>query len=653
MLLSLPAVASPLVYGESAMVKVRTLATPRADTGVGLTGAQNEFVSFQVVVNGGDTGATGVSATFALLSGPGGHILGGADLTLYRETYLNITSPSFATSGPGLWPDGLVPDLDEIAHEKRAAFPMTVPAHQARALWADIHIPTDAPAGLYSGAVQVTGDSGLTATVQVTLTVAPFTLPSTASLSTAFLISTQNVCLAHTGDPGCWGDTGLQNSLLSRYAQMALEHRVTLANLWTMPHPGEGWEAYDANAKPLMNGTTAARLPGAQATSLEYQGPQDVASYAAFQAHLVAQGWLSRAFDYTGDEPPINSSFVDIHNRAALVRRGAPGLNTLVTTSQWNAAYYGILNDVDNLTPVVNWLDGVDFPYLGDQRAAYSSFLGAASRRQLWTYQSCMSQGCNNGSRVPENSATAGWPTYLVDAPAARNRSMEWMSFLEHVHGELYYDTALSLPTAFSDQRQFNGNGDGNLFYPGTSATIGGDSDVPVASIRMKLLRMGLQDFEWLKRVASDDPAFATAVAQALIPNAWEGTNDGAAFERAKLQLVSRLNELLGAPAPTTAQGSPPDAPAMDVAQAVQTGVDPVTTYVAFPAWVTGDTVATTGAVGGPESPSSSAAVGGDRSAAPQALGAARTGCGAVPLSGAAIPSALAVLGFTLVRRRR
>jgi hypothetical protein len=628
------------------MVKVRPQTPPRADTGVGLTGARNEFVSFQVVVNGNDTGASAVTLAFPGLNGPNGASIGGPDITLYREAYLDISTPSFPDSATGLWPDGLIPDKDEIAGEHRSAFPFSVPAQNAQAVWVDIHIPQSAPPGVYTGAAAVSGAQGLSRSVQVTLTVAPFTLPSTPSLSTAFLLDYNLVCQAHTGNTECNFDDPVKFGLLSRYAQMGLEHRLTLTNLWPAPAAGGGWATFDTYAAPFMNGTTAARLPGATATTLQYMGPLDVASYAGFQSHLSALGWLSRAFDYTGDEPPLGASYAAIQSRAALVRAGAPNLATLVTTTTQNAASGGILADIDNITPVVNWLDGDAAPYNGDQRPLYAPFLAQGPVKKLWAYQSCMSQGCASGSAVPENTASAGWPTYLVDAAAGRNRGMEWVSFLEQVQGELYYETAMSLPNAWSSVWAFNGNGDGDLFYPGTPGKIGGSTDVPVASLRMKMIRMGLQDYEWLKRVADQgDPAFAKAVAKALVPNAWQVPDDGAAFERAKLQLVARLNQQMGVVAGPAVQGGPPASPARDVASAVTKGQDPVTSYVPMPPLNPGNSPAS--GVGSGAAPSSSATAN-VQSGSGHSCAASGTDAGVMALVGA-----LCAMGRALGRRAK
>jgi hypothetical protein len=51
--------------------------------------------------------------------------------------------------------------------------------------------------------------------------------------------------------------------------------------------------------------------------------------------------------------------------------------------------------------------------------------------------------------------------------------------------------------------RLYGGNGDGTLFYPGRPDTIGGTTQIPVESIRLKLIREGLEDYEYLLLLAS------------------------------------------------------------------------------------------------------------------------------------------------------
>ena len=146
----------------------------------------------------------------------------------------------------------------------------------------------------------------------------------------------------------------------------------------------------------------------------------------------------------------------------------------------------------------------------------------------MWTYQSCMSHGCggtvNMGSPSDQDRYFTGWPSYMIDASAVRNRAMEWLSFRYRVTGELYYETALAFGgDPWNDQWDFSGNGDGTLFYPGTPARSAGRTDVPIASIRLKMLREGMEDYEYLRRLSdAGDPTLAHAIADALFPHAYE-----------------------------------------------------------------------------------------------------------------------------------
>jgi len=58
------------------------------------------------------------------------------------------------------------------------------------------------------------------------------------------------------------------------------------------------------------------------------------------------------------------------------------------------------------------------------------------------------------------------------------------------------------------------------LFYPGRPAELGGTSDFPVESLRLKLIRDGLEDYEYL-RLASEvgEAALARRLAEELAPN--------------------------------------------------------------------------------------------------------------------------------------
>jgi hypothetical protein len=93
----------------------------------------------------------------------------------------------------------------------------------------------------------------------------------------------------------------------------------------------------------------------------------------------------------------------------------------------------------------------------------------------------------------------------MIDMPGAANRVMQWVAWKIRIEGELYY----SMNEAYGQGndpwmniRLSGGNGDGTLFYPGRPDRIGGRSDIPIESIRLKLIREGMEDYEYLALLA-------------------------------------------------------------------------------------------------------------------------------------------------------
>jgi hypothetical protein len=145
----------------------------------------------------------------------------------------------------------------------------------------------------------------------------------------------------------------------------------------------------------------------------------------------------------------------------------------------------------------------------------------------------------------------------MVDASSVRNRVFQWLAWMDRIEGELYYATdycwlASDCGDAKSGKTQdpwvsiyaFGGNGDGTLFYPGTVAKIGGTTPVPVPSVRLALLRDGMEDYEYLAALAAaGDSAFATQTAQSFITDATTFSNDPSMMQGARLALGERLHK--------------------------------------------------------------------------------------------------------------
>jgi hypothetical protein len=539
-LLAAGSVSAAQVWVAPAALKVRpnVQVDGTAATSASLAAAQNEFEGFQIVVTGQ---ASNVSMSFDGLTDGAGNQIAGRDVTLYREAIINVTRQSGGDGATGQWPDALVPDVDPIAGEKRNAFPFNVADGQSIVVFADVHVPQGAKAGTYTGTVHVTG--GATADVPVKLTVWDFAVPSTSTLKSAYGLAWNGPCLGH-GDGGCSGGAS-DMALRARYVQAALDNHVSIHTpYYTATVHADGtadWSAFDQYAGPFLDGTANTRLQGAKLTSVSVDGSPTWAQDNGWSAHFAQKGWSPELFSYVCDEPPLTCAWSDINPRISYAHGSSPTVNTVVTTTSKSASDNGI-NGIDTFSPVINFVEGKPGKeYAGNQRSTYPA--------KMWWYQSCMSYGCAGVSSALDSSGETGWPTMAIDADATRNRAMEWMSFVYNVQGELYYETtqAYFSGDAWTNQYNFGGNGDGTLFYPGTTAKIGGKTEIPVESFRLKMIRDGMEDYELLnlaKTLGAGDQALA--IAQGLFPKTYQSTSTPAAIDAARAQLAGLILHAMG-----------------------------------------------------------------------------------------------------------
>jgi Domain of unknown function (DUF4091) len=566
-LTAMTALCATAAHGATAQVwvapsaqKVRPQTKPEAGSPVvaTLAAAQNEFESFHVVVTGA---ASRVSMQLGSLDDGQGHVISNRDVVLYREALIDVLKPTGGDGATGRWPDALIPDVDPIAGEKRNAFPFDVPAGESRAVLVDVHVPQSAPAGTYRGTVVVSG--GVSAQVPVTLVVWDFSVPSTSTLRSSFGLAWNGPCIGHHGDYDCKDFVG-ESALRSRYVQAALDNHVSISNP-SMTNPVtqgglETWAAFDAGSAPFLDGTSGTRLAGARLTSARIMGSAatTTAVAAAWGKHFTAKGWHDVLFDYTCDEPPATCAWQDLQGRIAQVKAGDSHIPTLVTTTATQAQQHGITG-IDLFTPVVNFIDDKpDGNYPGNQRGTYGG--------TIWWYQSCMSFGCagiGGQYAAGTNAYGAGWPTMAIDADGTRNRAMEWLSFTYDISGELYYETTMAYygGNPWENEYNFGGTGDGDLFYPGTIARIGGQTEIPVESLRLKLIRDGMEDFELLAlayRLGLGDQAMQ--IAKGVYPRTFHALSSPAALEAARAELAKLILHALGKQPPA----SPGPAPAND-----------------------------------------------------------------------------------------
>jgi hypothetical protein len=404
--------------------------------------------------------------------------------------------------------------------------------------------------------------------VPLALHVWSFGLPSTSTLTTTFGFSALAAARQHRG--GYRGDDDLER-WARLYGQAALRHRLSLHGGTMVPPPATfrgdeatiDWTAYDREVAPFLDGTPESTggdyLPGARFTAIDLRTPGNlsdarrVAYWRAFARHFRAQGWLGRLFDYVMDEPQP-SDYPHVLAEATLAHRADPEIATLLTEQ----LVPSLAGAIDVWVPLVNLLDPK--PGGGERDAVVRTAYGAMEKTgaRVWWYQSCASHGCDEIG----GHGFDGWVSYMIDAPAVGNRIFPWLAFAQGIAGELYYNTVESYSTnadAWNDPSTHGGNGDGSLFYPGTPARVGGKTDLPIESLRLKLIREGLEDYEYLALLdglgARGD---ACAFARQLAPHAWSWSHDPEALYALRRRMGDELDRLaVGATTLTLLEGSP------------------------------------------------------------------------------------------------
>jgi hypothetical protein len=323
-----------------------------------------------------------------------------------------------------------------------------------------------------------------------------------------------------------------------------LDHRVSISGLAVGPTiPRGDWNRFDSVYGPLLNGTAKTKLKGAKLTALQYPNfakiePEDLKDW---NQHGHQKGWWPVVFDYVCDEPPSGCTWAQLGQKASSFRSLAPGMPNLVTASIADATKEGVLDQLDILAVNVNFLFSRE---RGNLRSQYNTWL-AQPGKQLWWYQSCNSHESCYNEKPGLKEAT--WASYMIDASPVRNRIFQWQAYLDQIQGELYYQTDLwkQNEDPWDHLYDFGGNGDGALFYPGTTDKIGGTRPIPVASMRLKFIRDGMEDYEYLNALKQQGHAeTAERISRTFVQNVITFNNDPQALTAAREQLGAELHAL-------------------------------------------------------------------------------------------------------------
>jgi hypothetical protein len=476
-----------------------------SDNLITLSGARNEYIGFQLIIHA-NSKLSGVTASASDLTGPGGRITS-RNFSFFREHYLRVTETSTSmygdppSDGTGWYPDPLVPFG---APDGGAPFPIEKGRNQG--VWVDIYVPEGTVGGVYRGDVSVRASGAREVRIGISLEVWDFTLPEENHFKTWFYFGQDELANGH--HVAKYDDD--YKALERKYHRMAHEHRVNIDApvYWEYSGTGDGvtidWGYHDELSSPLNDGTYyddgIGKNPICLPVGQDFPWPGDHGGLYSdefartfrktlrlVKEHYDRRGWSDRAFLWIIDEPNDYDAYKRVRRYGELVDDSGTDLPLMVTESPVPDDYsWGSLAGYVDI-----WCaGGTAYPGPMNERRA--------AGERTWSY---------NGGRPYAGSQ-------LIDTLGMGMRTWPWLGYKYGVECWLYWhcmywkdifnDPAADNdvwgdPLTFDQRRSGTswpdwGNGDGTLFYPGYDRGIDG----PVSSIRMKMLRRGLQDYEYM-----------------------------------------------------------------------------------------------------------------------------------------------------------
>ncbi len=442
--------------------------------------ARNEYEPLRVIIQAGAVTLDDLRVTASDLTGPDGSIAA-KNIALFREHYINIFQPSRASKAPtGWYPDALIPlgsgnNTESDAGAGNPQLPLNIDPGANQGFWVDVYIPRDTPPGKYSGTITVVANGVQLSPVPLTVRVQPFTLPDKISMRSNFGRLGRRLA-THLGmPPGSPEFVAVED----QYIDMLLAHRAipsSLGNIWPKWTPENGID--DSDSGERLRSMVEDRHVNSLSVPFAYRNkPEKCRAYLKdMAAYLQSKGWFDLAYIYMKDEPNDAEDYETVRQQGELIREsGFKRMcteQTLSSNPEWGTLY----GAVDIWCPL--W-------YLYDEPSARQrQKLG----EEIWTY-TALCQG--NGKA----------PFWQIDFPPVQFRAPFWVSWHYRVKGFLYwssiYWTKGQDPWTkphFRDQYW----GEGMLLYPGRDVGLNG----PAPSIRLKLIREALEDFEYMTLAA-------------------------------------------------------------------------------------------------------------------------------------------------------
>jgi hypothetical protein len=519
---------------------------------VELWAARNQHVSLQLAIRSAKPLAA-VTAEAGPLRETSGHRISAA--TIQPVGYVVVGSHTPETprdelvgEAPGWYPDPLL------------AFPLDLEGRRTYPMWVSIHVPPEARPGVYRGLVVVRSGRRELARAAFRLRVVGASVPPERTLKVTNWFSLDDKLSRQfygvaAFSPGWW-------TLVENVASVMAEHRqnVILTPLMELAQPRAeagairyDFENFDRWVETFRKAGAIGFIEGGHLLDRagSYEAPLQVPTFqlaggqverqvlppddprvesflagflSALNTHLEEKGLKPVYFQHILDEAhgaelPYYAKF------AGIVRRYLPGVPTLDAV---DAAHMPeeLQKNCDVWVPQLGRFD--DQMKLIDQRCQ--------TGHEVWFY-TCL---------FPRQR----YLNRLMDYPLLKVRLLHWLNFRYNLTGFLHWggnywtpEPRLDTQPVIDNNTELLPSGDAFILYPDRP------NKSVRSSIRLEVMREGIEDYEMLRALREKNPAEAERIAAAALPSFTEYVRDPAAFHKIERSLLKALSsaQLAGA----------------------------------------------------------------------------------------------------------
>ncbi len=372
--------------------------------------------------------------------------------------YVKTRKPGYEVPYVGWWPDPL---------EEMSSFP--IKENTVQPIWIEVYAPKGIPAGEYSGNVTIKFDGAVSKDIKLKVKVWDFTLPNQTHLKTAFDFYYGRMKRMYPQDQG----EG-EEEYRARLSELQVKYYIDMIQHRIMPiFNFDMKDAFFAkDIRPYLREGLSAFAIGEYGGSFDNNWPKDPGKlneltgiYNDYAKILKAANLIDMAYIYTYDEPKYGDPHVDEVTK--MIHKADPALKNMVCMSQLSNPdkYAGWGNDID-----IWCVRNVVFN-------ARIAEMYKTKGKDVWIYMS--------GPEPP-------YPTLVIDYPAMAYRIIPWMCWKYGIKGYLYWCVNFWNENPWQNpmNTKWEQNGNGLLYYPGENG--------PVTSIRLEVMRDGMEDYEYL-----------------------------------------------------------------------------------------------------------------------------------------------------------